>query len=271
MPNAKCQISNFKRQKHTTHNINNISAAFGLTKYLTMALNKDMLSSLGGHLAEDEAPATPGKHHRKTSSSLSDFTLYEILDNEVKEVDPLQHDILPVSTLVCMAEPEKLHDNLDESFQEFDFESDGTFKINNWAGKRFYSDYIKAGIDYKKQNDPNYDPKVVMLFESPSSSGGDSSFHNRSKFRFHDWPPPKSSKAKGVLGPNRYASMNGQSFPVFLRDGAPPAGLMEHWETTIPGFKRPNFVPKIDTEENTVYAYLPVEQLKHHVNDPDSK
>jgi hypothetical protein len=62
--------------------------------------------------------------------------------------------------------------------------------------------------------------------------------------------------------------MNG-SLSVFLRSAAPPKGLLEHWSEAIPGFVAPSFVNKIDTEEDTVYAYLPVEQLKHHVNDPD--
>jgi hypothetical protein len=220
-----------------------------------------------------QAPPDAEKHHR-TSSSLGDFTLFGIMDHEIKEQDPEQNNVLPVSTLCVVAEPDKLNDQLNESIDEYDFEDDGTFKISNWGGKKFYSDYIKAGIEYKKKKAPENnkeDSNVVMLFESPSSSSSESTFHNASKFRFHDWPPPKSTKSKRILGPNRYAGMNGASYPVFLRDGAPPAGLMEHWEDAIPGFVKPSFVDKIGTEEDTVYAYLPVEQLKHHVNDPDSK
>lgn len=220
-----------------------------------------------------ESPSLSGaaKHHHRTSSSLSDFTLFEILDTEIKKEDAVEGDVLPMSTLIVMAEPAKLNDQLTESMEEFDFEADGTFKCSNWGGKRFYSDYIKAGIEYKQKKDPDYNPDVVMLFESPSSSTTESSFHNKAKFKFHDWPPPKSSKSKGILGPCRYAGMNGASYPVFLRDGAPPVGLTEHWKSVLPGFVEPNYVKKIDTEEHTVYAYLPVEQLKHHVNDPDSK
>lgn len=216
----------------------------------------------------------PTSHHReRSSSSLSDFTLFEIQGEtgEVAEQDAEQVHTLPTGNLVLMADADKLKDRLNESMDELDFEDDGTFQCTNWGGKRFYSDYIKAGIEYKRKQDPNYLPRpLVMLFESPSSSATDSSFHNASKYRFHDWPPPKSSKSKGVLGPNRYASMNGPSYPVFLRDGAPPEGLMEHWAATIPGFSPPSFVDKIDTAENTVYAYLPVESLQHHVNDPDT-
>ena len=210
--------------------------------------------------------------HQRSSSSLSDFSLFEIQEHEIKEQDPVQDNVLPMSTLVVVGETERLKEQLHESFEEFDFEDDGTFKCTNWGGKRYYSDYIKAGIEYKRKNDPSYIPHkdVVMLFESPSSSATDWSFHNASKYRFHDWPPPKSTKSKAILGPNRYASMNGASYPAFLRGGAPPEGLVEHWAATIPGFVAPSFVDKIDTNENTVYAYLPVEQLKHHVNDPDT-
>jgi len=61
--------------------------------------------------------------------------------------------------------------------------------------------------------------------------------------------------------------MNGPTFPSFLRDGAPPAGLMEHWAEVFPNHPLPRFVSKV-TEEDTIYAYLPVEQIKNHVNDP---
>jgi hypothetical protein len=65
--------------------------------------------------------------------------------------------------------------------------------------------------------------------------------------------------------------MNGDTFPIYLRDGKPPTGLEEHWESVLPGVPKPNFVSKIDMDRDTVYAYLPVEELKHHVNDPQSK
>ena len=230
-----------------------------------------MPSTLPGHDGPVTQPPQPVLRHR-TSSSLSDFTLYEIHQDEIIEQDPEKDNVIHSGGLVVVAEADKLKDQLNESIEEFDFEDDGTFKCTNWAGRRFYSDYIKAGIDYKRQKDPDYLPQrdVVMLFESPSSSATDSSFHNASKYRFHDWPPPKSSRSKGILGPCRYASMTGTSFPIFLRDGAPPDGLMDHWAHSLPHFQPPTFVNKIDTDLNTVYAYLPVEQLKHHVNDPDT-
>mmetsp|Transcript_4162 Transcript_4162/g.5455 ORF Transcript_4162/g.5455 Transcript_4162/m.5455 type:complete len:502 (-) Transcript_4162:87-1592(-) len=221
-------------------------------------------------IEESDAPDRANHLRSPSVSALDEFTVYEIGDDVTKEVDPVEEKVLPMSTLVVVAETSQVKEHLDQNIDEFDFHEDGTFKVSNWSGKRFYSDYIKAGIEYKKKTNPDYDPKVVMLFESPSSSTNQSSFHNAGKFRFHDWPPPKQTKSKGILGPNRYASMNGPSYPVFLKDGGPPEGLMNHWKEAIPGFVEPSFVPKIDTEEDTAYAYLPVEQLKHHINDPDT-
>jgi hypothetical protein len=43
---------------------------------------------------------------------------------------------------------------------------------------------------------------------------------------------------------------------------------VEHWQSAVPGFVPPSYVDKI-TDAETVYAYLPVEQIRHHVNDPD--
>ena len=88
------------------------------------------------------------------------------------------------------------------------------------------------------------------------------------QFRFHDYPAPKDYKVKAVLGPCRYSLMNGSALPVFLRGGVPPPGLLEHWSKTVPGCVLPTFVSEI-SDDNTAYAYLPVERIKNHVNDPD--
>jgi hypothetical protein len=186
---------------------------------------------------------------------------------------------------------------------EFDFDNlDGyKFQVKDWDGKKHYSDYIAQGLRYKRKdadkkkaeleaaaenmdvttnstttilsktmsNASNiYSDNIVMLFDSPTSSTSDFAFHNASKFRFHDWPPPSKTGGKSVLGPCRYALMSGNTYPVFLKDGAPPSGLLEHWSEAVPGFVAPTFIDKI-TDEHTVYAYLPVEQIRHHVNDPD--
>jgi hypothetical protein len=182
--------------------------------------------------------------------------------------------------------------------------SEGEFRVKNWDGKKGYSDYIQQGLRFKAKlaaekekaeaaaaanseataingtsNEshtasgppvpvvPSVE-NVVMLFESPSSCTADFTFQNITKFRFHDWPPPSKTGGKSVLGPCRYALMNGTTYPVFLKDGVPPAGLVEHWQSAVPGFVPPTYVDKI-TDAETVYAYLPVEQIRHHVNDPD--
>ena len=64
--------------------------------------------------------------------------------------------------------------------------------------------------------------------------------------------------------------MNGASLPVFLRRGHPPAGLEEHWSEAIPDHVPSSYVTKI-TDNETVYAYLPIEEIQHHLNDPESK
>ena len=115
------------------------------------------------------------KHHRSTSS-LSDFTLYELHSDEIIEQNPREDNVLPVGTLIVAAEPDKIKEQLHESIEDLVFEHDGSFKCVDWSGKRYYSDYIKAGIEYKQTQDPNYiaHNDVVMLFESPSSCTTDS-------------------------------------------------------------------------------------------------
>lgn len=222
---------------------------------------------------------------RKQVSSLRDLSLLglERADDDDKvallvDDNPDENPILPIDTFLLVTETEKLHEEKegDEStvindlvadISDFDFTlEEGKFKVRDWDGKKGYSDYIADGLKYKQMENKN----VVMLFESPSSSTADFSFQNKTKFRFHDWPPPSKTGGKSVLGPCRYALMNGTSFPVFLKDEAPPKGLVEHWTASVPGFKPPHYVSKI-TDDETVYAYLPVEQIRHHVNDPDSK
>ena len=232
------------------------------------------------------ASSTP---HRSTSE-LSDLTIleFEHPDAPTRHVEHEAHlreigtaddnPSVPKSTLVVVAETEKLHEdiskddkmksghNLVASLTDYDF-AFSKIKATNWSpdSGKFYSDYIKEGLEYKQQDSS----KLIMLFEGPSSSTSETSFHNKDKFRFHDWPPPKSTTSKSILGPCKYASTTGSAFPVFLRGGAPPPGLMEHWAEAIPGVADhlPTFVDKV-TEEDLVYAYLPVEQIKNHVNDP---
>jgi hypothetical protein len=59
--------------------------------------------------------------------------------------------------------------------------------------------------------------------------------------------------------------MNGPTYPCFL--GRFPGGLSTGVEAAVPGILMPRFAPLV-TENDTVYAYLPVEQIKNHVNIP---
>jgi hypothetical protein len=136
------------------------------------------------------------------------------------------------------------------------------FRVKSWDRTSGYSDYIRDGLRYLNRDES----EVVMLFESPSSASSDSTFFNCQVYKFHDYPPC-SSQTKAVLGPCRYALMNGSSYPAFLANGSPPEGLMEHWEATVPGFVRPSFVSEI-ADSAHAYAYLPCESIKQHVNDP---
>jgi hypothetical protein len=151
-------------------------------------------------------------------------------------------------------------ESLISSVSDYDFTP--SVRCKTWDRKALYSDMINNGLQYlKKSND-----RIVMLFEAPSTAATDSSFTNGQVYKFHDYPPT-SSLSKAVLGPCRYSMMNGSTFPSFLRDGTAPIGLMEHWQRYVPNFAPPRFVNEI-TDEDTVYAYLPVESIRHHVNDP---
>ena len=234
---------------------------------------------------------TPNALHHSATSDLGDLTILEFehpdapkmhVEHEahLREIGPADNNLsVPKSTLVVVAETDKLHEdvsteekkhsghNLVASLTDHDF-AFSKIKATNWSpdSGMFYSDYIKEGLEWKKHEGAS---KTIMLFEGPSSSTDTTSFYNKDKYRFHDWPPPKSTTSKSILGPCKYASTTGSAFPVFLRDGAPPSGLMEHWAKAIPGIvdHMPSFVDKV-TEDDLVYAYLPVEQIKNHVNDP---
>lgn len=220
--------------------------------------------------------------HHRVKSSLDELSMlalvHEAQDVTLTEMEVIEENALPKRTMVILTDTENLekHDgtakdsepvSMMASLSEIEFEFN-KLKVKQWNGVKLYSDYIKDGLEYKGIKVEDY-TDVVMLYESPSSASDQTSFHNRQKFRFHDWPPPKSTKSKSIIGPCKYSLMNGQTFPSFLRDGAPPAGLMEHWQEAIPGHQMPTFVSKVH-ETDLVNAYLPVEQIKNHVNDPDT-
>jgi len=143
-----------------------------------------------------------------------------------------------------------------------DLEVTNAFKVHSWDKKSGYSDYIQSGLNWLNKGHE----QVVMLFESPSSSNHESMFYNSQVYKFHDYPP-SSNAYRTTLGPCRYSSMNGSAFPSYLEAGDAPAGLVEHWEATIPGFQRPTFVSEIP-DSAKIFAYLPCESIKNHVNDP---
>ena len=253
-------------------------------------------------------------------SSLEDLTLLELEHTftpprgerkemqhsiNVVEVQPTEQTILPASTLVIVAETEKLqgmntttdhyyndgggtNDIKDDTNQNntsmssqhqqpaafvstihhMDFPNfPSKFKWLQWDRVTMYGDMVKEGLIYTKQYDPT--AKYIMLYETPHSDSPDATFHNKEKFKFHDWPPEKCMKNKNVLAPCRYSLMTGPTFPIFLTDGTPPEGLLEHWQTIFPQIPMPHFVNKVQ-ENDIVYAYLPVEQIKNHVNDPET-
>jgi hypothetical protein len=42
---------------------------------------------------------------------------------------------------------------------------------------------------------------------------------------------------------------------------------MDHWKATVPGYHEPTFCSQID-DDSVVYAFLPVDSIANHVNDP---
>ena len=234
--------------------------------------------------------------------SLEELTVLEVdrpseSEAVLKEVDTSTHNDstfdLPEGSFVILTETELFNKQQEVVIESTGNDNDGTgrsrassfsvaslsdldfvlgeapFQVKNWDGHKKYSDMILEGQLYKQKHGHPETPinNIVMLFESPSTSTEDTSFYNSKKFRFHDWPPLKSGRPKGVLGPCRYALMNGNAYPVFLRED-PPVGLLDHWRKSVPGYVEPTFVKTIDRENQTVYAYLPVESIPNHVNDP---
>lgn len=229
-----------------------------------------------------------GSENSYNVRSLSDLTLIELehshtppngvrkqpLDTiTVVEVQPTEETILPESTLVIVAETEMLeekgeHEAFVSTIHNIDFpDFPSKFKWRDWDLKTYYGDLVKKGLEYTNKYDE--DQKYIMLYETPSTSSPEASFQNKEKYKFHDWPPEKCLKNKNILAPCRYSLMTGPTFPVFLTEGVPPAGLMEHWKDVLPDIPAPNFVDKVQ-EDDIVYAYLPIEQIKNHINDPET-
>jgi hypothetical protein len=140
--------------------------------------------------------------------------------------------------------------------------------VNLWDGKKLYSDLLREGFEYLNgdYDDCSNGPSIVILYESPSIIADEKGFSNKQVFRFHDYPPC-CPRVNSMLGPCRYAAVSGNVYPTYLRGGCPPAGLTDHWQLAIPDFKQPRFCDTLP-EDSLVYAYLPLERVKRHLNDP---
>jgi hypothetical protein len=142
------------------------------------------------------ADETPKKHHR-IRSSLDDFSLLtldhaagqkgETQHSELQEIEISTETPLPKSALIIVSETEQLEKNKNDdtatlvaSLTDIDF-TFSKLKVHSWDCTKQYSDFIKEGLEYKGVKIDDYE-NVVMLFESPSSSSDQSSFHNRGKF-----------------------------------------------------------------------------------------
>jgi hypothetical protein len=131
--------------------------------------------------------------------------------------------------------------------------------VCRWDGVTYYGTMVQQGLEYLGKDAS----KVLMLYESPSSSSTETSFYNSQVFNYHDFPS-FPAYYKSVLAPCRYSVMNGSVYPSYLRDPA-PHGLIEHWQEALPNFEAPVFTPDI-TADTKVYAYLPVEHLNLDVS-----
>ena len=140
----------------------------------------------------------------------------------------------------------------------------GVGEIRNWSDNKYFSDLVDEGLKYLGQSIN----EVTMVYECPSSSGKDTSFHNADKYRIHDFPPTPY-EYKVILRPIRYSVMNGSTHPAFLVHDC-PAKLIEHWGKVIPNFCPPTFVNSI-SPNGKVNAYLPMEAVPCHlhINNPD--
>jgi hypothetical protein len=139
-------------------------------------------------------------------SSLGDFSMLivdhedpakvgQTEDAELKEIEISTEAPLPQSSLIIVAETDKLNEDpkqesakghhLVASLSDFDF-TFNKLKVKDWDpdGGKGYSDFIKEGLEYNKIKLEDYE-KIIMLFESPSSSTDAASFHNKGKSFSH--------------------------------------------------------------------------------------
>jgi hypothetical protein len=227
---------------------------------------KEVDHTMGNKITPESVAASPNSAKRDDllakEAGLDDYaeeqerSLEELPDQVIILNTPPQKDCLSSTEIHSLTQET---DSLISSISDVDFHPSPFIK--QWDHKTLFSDFIQDGLILMKKKSTN----VVMLYESPSSSSHETSFFNSQVYKFHDYPPsPVAYKA--VLAPCRYSLMNGATYPSYLRD-TPPEGLIEHWRQYVPGFVVPPFVHEIPNDAQ-VYAYLPVEHIAHHVNDP---
>lgn len=157
-------------------------------------------------------------------------------------------------------------------------------RVKLWDGKKLLSEFIRDGL---RIVDPNLVKKsatnIIMLYESPSccsssstqnqmaaaaaSATATATFFNGQTFKFYDYPPSPTIY-KSIFGPYRYSMMNGNTFASYIpSDKYIPVDLLKHWNTYIPQYVPPTFISDI-TKDSIVYAYLPIEHIPNHVNNP---
>jgi hypothetical protein len=221
-------------------------------------ITTELVAAINNSAKRDDRPAEEVPSLDDNAAEQEQERLLEELPNQV-----IILNTPPEKELLSLTETHSLThdtDSLISSISDVDFFHPSLF-IKQWDHKTLFSDFIQEGLISMEKKSTN----VVMLYESPSSSSHETSFFNSQVYKFHDYPPsPVAYKA--VPAPCRYSLMNGATYPSYLRD-PPPEGLIEHWQRYVPGFVVPPFVREIPSDAE-VYAYLPVEHIAHHVNDP---
>lgn len=142
----------------------------------------------------------------------------------------------------------------------------GSVRVMNWDGKQKFSDLIYSGLVSQMGKETADETKVHMVYECPSSAAHDTSFRNASKWKIHDYPRT-ARQYWSVMRPLRYTCFNGNTFPAFLQE-QPHSLLLAHWNKSIPYYVDPVVVTSIP-DNAVANAYMPMEQVKNFVCDPE--
>lgn len=146
-----------------------------------------------------------------------------------------------------------------------------TLRVKLWDKKKLYSEFVQDGLRITNPSlitGSNSNNNIIMLYESPScTTQYETSFFNGQTFKYYDYPPSPGIY-KSILAPCRYSMMNGNIYSSYIQNGNVPNGLLEHWILYIPTFIIPTFTSIIDMKHSIIYAYLPIEHIPNHVNNP---